>query len=78
MRRSPSVVHDFDTGQNYDDLKRRCQRSGQLFEDDQFRACNSLIVDDSTQSIFSYRGGRGLSGSSVEWKRPGVSRIFSK
>ncbi len=63
--------------QDYESLKRSSQSSGRLFQDQAFPASNSLLVDSnsSTQSIFTYFGGGGISASGIEWLRPNV-RFF--
>eukprot|EP00095_Tigriopus_kingsejongensis_P004199 maker-scaffold208_size258758-snap-gene-1.28 protein:Tk04199 transcript:maker-scaffold208_size258758-snap-gene-1.28-mRNA-1 annotation:"calpain-b-like isoform x14" len=55
--------------QNYEDLKRDCQRSGKLFEDPEFPASHSLLVDDNSQYIVSYFG-RSKFDNSIQWSRP--------
>ncbi len=46
-------------GQDYDELKRNCLKSRQLYEDTQFKACSSSLS-------------KKRSYDSVVWKRPFV------
>ena len=66
---SKSEVQNF-RGQDYDQLKRSCQSSNSLFKDPEFPANNRLLVDDASNSIFSYRGLSKFDPSMVEWLRP--------
>ena len=60
--------------QDYESLKQQNLRSGSLFKDPEFSASSRLLVDDASQTIFSYfGGGPSFDGSMVEWLRPGVS-----
>ncbi|XP_059096640.1 calpain-9-like isoform X3 [Tigriopus californicus] len=65
--RESSVQHFRD--QNYESIQKDCQRSGRPFEDPEFPASNSLLVDDNSQYIVSYFG-RSRFDNSIQWLRP--------
>jgi len=60
----------FDPDQDYKKLKRKCRKSGKLFEDSKFPASSNLLTGDTrSQERFQYLG-RSWDSQEIKWLRP--------